>query len=79
MTSDIPQGVAGHLHFNQKNRHNTHFPLVKIFAPCYNHFMSKKDVAGLLKHWFSMADYDIKTAQNMFDAKFLWLKKYLKK
>ena len=31
--------------------------------------MSNKDTIELIKHWFSMADYDIKTAQSMFDAK----------
>lgn len=31
--------------------------------------MGKKDLEELLKHWSSMADYDMKTAQSMFDAK----------
>ena len=31
--------------------------------------MSKKDVIELLKHWSSMADYDMKTAQSMFDTR----------
>ena len=41
----------------------------KIFTPCYNRPMSNKDVIELLRHWSDMADYDMKTAQNMFDAK----------
>ena len=31
--------------------------------------MSKKDIKELLEHWVSMANYDLKTAQSMFDAK----------
>lgn len=31
--------------------------------------MGKKDIIDLLRHWSKMADYDMKTAQSMFNAK----------
>lgn len=43
--------------------------LGKIFILCYNDPMSNKDVVELLKHWSNMAEYDMKTAQDMFNAK----------